>query len=51
MAKYTFREHLSVQLSLGNVLDEKYRYSSYWWGAPYTYGEPRNVSVSFDYGF
>ena len=51
LAKYTFREQLSVQLNLNNVLDEKYRYSSYWWGAPYTYGEPRNVVMSLDYDF
>jgi outer membrane receptor for ferric coprogen and ferric-rhodotorulic acid len=51
MAKYTFREQLSVQLNFNNVLDEKFRYSSYWWGAPYTYGEPRNVLVSVDYDF
>ncbi len=51
MAKYTFGQQLSLQLNLNNVLDEKFRYSSYWWGAPYTYGEPRNVLASLDYSF
>lgn len=51
MARYVFREHWSVQINVNNLLDEKYRSSSYWWGAPYTYGEPRHVLGSFDYRF
>lgn len=51
MAKYDFSEQLAVQVNVNNVLDEKYRYSSYWWGAPYTYGEPRNALLSLDYSF
>jgi outer membrane receptor for ferric coprogen and ferric-rhodotorulic acid len=51
MAKYAFGEQLSMQVNVNNVLDEKYRSTSYWWGAPYTYGEPRNVLVSLDYAF
>jgi outer membrane receptor for ferric coprogen and ferric-rhodotorulic acid len=51
MAKYALQEQVSVQLNVNNVLDEKYRSSSYWWGAPYTYGEPRNIVVSLDYSF
>lgn len=51
MAKYELREQLAVQINVNNVLDEKYRYSSYWWGAPYTYGEPRNALLSLDYRF
>lgn len=51
MAKYQFSERVGVQLNINNVLDEKYRYSSYWWGAPYTYGEPRNALLSVDYSF
>jgi outer membrane receptor for ferric coprogen and ferric-rhodotorulic acid len=49
MAKYELREQLSLQLNVNNLLDEKYRYGSYWWGAPYTYGEPRNVLLTLDY--
>jgi len=51
MAKYRVSEQVAVQLNVNNVLDEKYRYSSYWWGAPYTYGEPRNALLSLDYSF
>ena len=43
MAQYQLSEQVAVQLNVNNVLDEKYRYSSYWWGAPYTYGEPRSA--------
>ena len=51
MAKYEFSERLAAQVNVNNVLDEKYRYSSYWWGAPYTYGEPRSALLSIDYSF
>ena len=51
MARYEFTETLAGQLNINNVLDEKYRYSSYWWGAPYTYGDPRNALLSLDYSF
>jgi outer membrane receptor for ferric coprogen and ferric-rhodotorulic acid len=51
MAKYELSEQVVVQLNVNNVLDEKYRYSSYWWGAPYTYGDPRNALLSVDYRF
>jgi outer membrane receptor for ferric coprogen and ferric-rhodotorulic acid len=51
MARYRFSEQVTLQLNVNNVLDEKYRYSSYWWGAPYTYGEPRNALLSLDYSF
>lgn len=51
MAKYAFSESIAVQVNVNNVLDEKYRYSSYWWGAPYTYGDPRNFLLSLDYAF
>jgi outer membrane receptor for ferric coprogen and ferric-rhodotorulic acid len=51
MAKYELGEPLALQLNVNNVLDEKYRYSSYWWGAPYTYGEPRNLRLTLDYRF
>jgi outer membrane receptor for ferric coprogen and ferric-rhodotorulic acid len=51
LAKYTFSEQLSTQINVNNLFDEQYRSSSYWWGAPYTYGEPRNVLLSLDYNF
>ena len=51
MAQYDFSQQLAVQVNLNNVLDEKYRYSSEWWGAPYTYGEPRHALLSLDYSF
>jgi len=41
----------SAQLNVSNVLDKKYRSGSYWWGAPYNYGEPRRVLLSMDYAF
>lgn len=49
MAKYELRERLTLQLNVNNLLDETYRQGSYWWGAPYTYGEPRAVRFSIDY--
>lgn len=51
LAKYTFHEQLSAQINVNNLFDEVYRSSSYWWGAPYTYGDPRNVLVSLNYDF
>jgi outer membrane receptor for ferric coprogen and ferric-rhodotorulic acid len=51
MTKYELKEQLSLQLNLNNVLDKKYRSGSYWWGAPYTYGEPRRVLLTMDYEF
>jgi outer membrane receptor for ferric coprogen and ferric-rhodotorulic acid len=51
MAKYELSEQVAAQININNVLDEEYRYSSYWWGAPYTYGEPRNALLTLDYSF
>ena len=51
MAQYQLSEQVAVQLNVNNVLDEKYRYSSYWWGAPYTSGDLRNALLSLDYRF
>ena len=51
MAGYAFSETVSVRVNLSNALDKKYKSTSYWWGAPYTYGEPRNVVASFNYSF
>jgi outer membrane receptor for ferric coprogen and ferric-rhodotorulic acid len=49
MAEYRVRENFRLQLNLNNALDEEYRSTSYWWGSPYTYGEPRNIVVSLAY--
>ncbi len=49
MAEYMLRDNVRVQLNLNNALDEEYRSTSYWWGSPYTYGEPRNITVSLAY--
>lgn len=51
MAKYDINDRVSLQLNVSNLLDEKYRSGSYWWGAPYNYGEPRKVLLSVDFGF
>lgn len=51
MAKYDFNDRVSLQLNVSNLLDEKYRSGSYWWGAPYNYGEPRKLLLSVDFGF
>lgn len=51
MAKYEWTERWSLQINVSNALDQKYRSGSYWWGSPLTYGEPRKVVVTMDYGF
>jgi outer-membrane receptor for ferric coprogen and ferric-rhodotorulic acid len=51
MAEYSLREDLHVQLNVNNLLDEKYRSTSFWWGSPFTYGEPRNVVLSLSHSF
>ncbi len=51
MTGYDFSEALSLQLNVSNAFDKKYRSGSYWWGAPYTYGEPRKVLLTMDYYF
>lgn len=51
MAEYAFRANLRVQVNLNNALDERYRSTSFWWGSPYTYGEPRNIVASIAYEF
>ncbi len=50
MARYAFSERLSLQLNVFNLFDKKYRNGS-WWGAPYTYGEPRRILVTGAYRF
>lgn len=51
MARYEFDPKWSVQLNVSNLLDKKYRSGSFWWGSPYTYGEPRKVLLTMDYRF
>jgi outer membrane receptor for ferric coprogen and ferric-rhodotorulic acid len=51
MSRYELNERVTLQLNVSNVLDKKYRSSSFWWGAPYNYGEPRKIVLSMDYGF
>jgi outer membrane receptor for ferric coprogen and ferric-rhodotorulic acid len=51
MARYAFDPRLSLQLNVFNVFDKTYRSGSFWWGAPYTYGEPRKVLLTLDYRF
>jgi outer membrane receptor for ferric coprogen and ferric-rhodotorulic acid len=51
MARYDINRAFSVQLNVSNLFDKKYRSGSYWWGAPYTYGEPRKVLLSGTYSF
>jgi outer membrane receptor for ferric coprogen and ferric-rhodotorulic acid len=51
MARYEFDRHWAAQVNISNVLDKTYRSASHWWGAPYTYGEPRKVLVTLDYRF
>jgi outer membrane receptor for ferric coprogen and ferric-rhodotorulic acid len=51
MARYAFSDQLSLQLNLSNLTNKKYRSGSYWWGAPYTYGQPRKVLLTMDYRF
>jgi len=51
MARYAFDKNLSLQLNVSNLADKKYRSGSYWWGAPYTYGQPRKVLLTMDYRF
>jgi len=51
MARYDINRAFSVQLNVTNLFDKKYRSGSYWWGAPYTYGEPRKVLLSGTYSF
>ena len=51
MARYEFDPKLALQLNISNLADKKYRSGSYWWGAPYTYGEPRKVLLTMDYRF
>ncbi len=51
MAAYDFNKQLSLQLNVTNVADKKYRSGSFWWGAPYTYGEPRKLLLTLDYTF
>lgn len=50
MARYVFSDQLSLQLNVFNLFDKKYRNGS-WWGAPYTYGEPRRILVTGAYRF
>lgn len=51
MARYEFDRRWALQLNVSNTLDKKYRSGSVWWGAPYTYGEPRRVLMTLDYRF
>lgn len=51
MARYEFSQRLAVQLNVSNALDKKYRSGSFWWGAPYTYGEPRRLLLTMDTKF
>jgi outer membrane receptor for ferric coprogen and ferric-rhodotorulic acid len=51
MSRYDFDARWSVQCNVYNLLDERYRAGSFWWGAPYTYGEPRKLSLSMDFRF
>ena len=51
MSRYELSDSVSLQLNVSNLLDKKYRSGSFWWGAPYNYGEPRKVLLSVDYGF
>lgn len=51
MARYAPSDHWSLQLNVFNLFDRKYRSSSDWWGAPYTYGEPRKFLLTMDYRF
>lgn len=51
MAEYAFKDHFRAQLNLNNAFDKEYRSTSYWWGSPYTYGEPRNIVATFAYDF
>jgi outer-membrane receptor for ferric coprogen and ferric-rhodotorulic acid len=51
MARYDIDPHWSLQLNVYNLFDTTYRAGSFWWGAPYTYGEPRKVLLALDYRF
>ena len=51
MLRYEVDPTLSVQVNIANLLDKKYRSGSFWWGSPYTYGEPRKVLLTMDYRF
>jgi outer membrane receptor for ferric coprogen and ferric-rhodotorulic acid len=49
MARYAFDRHWALQLNVFSALDKTYRSGSFWWGAPYTYGEPRKILATLDY--
>jgi outer membrane receptor for ferric coprogen and ferric-rhodotorulic acid len=51
MARYEFSRQLAMQVNTSNALDKTYRSGSFWWGAPYTYGEPRKVLLTTTYEF
>jgi outer membrane receptor for ferric coprogen and ferric-rhodotorulic acid len=51
MAKYALREAWTVQLNATNLLDRRYRSGSYWWGSPYTWGEPRKLLLTTSIAF
>jgi outer membrane receptor for ferric coprogen and ferric-rhodotorulic acid len=51
MASYRVNRQFGVQLNISNALDKIYRSGSFWWGAPYTYGEPRKVLLTTSYAF
>lgn len=50
MASYEIDRHWSLQLNVNNLLDRKYRYTSFW-GPVFTYGEPRRVVGTVRYAF
>ena len=51
MAAYEFNRQWSLQLNVFNAFDKEYRSGSFWWGAPYTYGEPRKLLLTAEYTF
>ena len=51
MARYDIGPHWSLQFNVYNLFDTTYRAGSFWWGAPYTYGEPRKLLLTLDYRF
>lgn len=50
MAGYRFTDQLSGQLNINNLLDEKY-YTIFDTFSTYTWGEPRNLTLTLNYKF
>lgn len=50
MARYEFSPNLSATLNINNLLDKRY-YTIFQWYSTYTWGEPRNATLTVNYKF